>query len=62
MINVCIYIYIYMAAGILQPYKTYCKTQLPATNRTPNQSPNDGKLIFEFGRKWSRGGPEVVLE
>ena len=51
----------HMAAGILWLYTTYCITQLPATKWTPNQSPNDGKLIFGFGRNWSRGGPKVVL-
>ena len=51
-----------MAAGIFEPYKTYRVSQLPATKRTPNQSPNDGKLIFGSGRKRSRGGLKVVLE
>ena len=32
----------------------------PPCKNDPQLTPNDGKLIFEFGQKWSRGDLEVV--
>ena len=34
----------------------------PPCKNEPKLTPNDGKLIFGFGQKWSRGGPKVVPE
>ena len=34
----------------------------PPCKNDPKLTPKDGKLIFGFGQKWSRGGPKVVLD